>query len=152
MAISLYEELNSYLKNSEYWYEEYWYEEGSGKVSEILSKFTQEDWNNLIKEIFNKSVDYQEKIAYCMNDIDNKNELEFLIYMTKNAKDSIVFENCLDSLIEFVTPETKFRFLSDDQLIILITGGIRKETIEGNGRNKIYKTIYEQFFEKLNNK
>ena len=54
MAISLYEELNSYLKNSEYWYEEYWYEEGSGKVSEILSKFTQEDWNNLIKEIFNK--------------------------------------------------------------------------------------------------
>ncbi|ACZ07296.1 Uncharacterised protein [Sebaldella termitidis] len=98
MAVSLYEELNSYLKNSEYWYEECWYEEGSGKVSEMLSKFTQEDWNNLTREIFNKSVDYQEKIAYCMNDIDNKNELEFLIYMTKNAKDSIVFENCLDSL------------------------------------------------------
>ena len=49
MAISLYEELNSYLKNSEYWYEEYWYEEGSGKVSEILSKFTQDDWNKLTK-------------------------------------------------------------------------------------------------------
>ena len=144
--MSMYEELNLYLKNSEYWYEEYWYEEGNNIVSEMLLKFTQEDWSKLTEGIFNKSLDYQEKVVYSMNSIENKNELKFLIYMIKNTKDSIVFENCLDSLIEFVTPETKSRFVSDHQLMILITSGIRKEKEKGDNT---YKTIYEQFLEKL---
>ena len=35
-----------------YWFDEYWYEYGCDKAIEILSKFTQDDWNKLTKEIF----------------------------------------------------------------------------------------------------
>ena len=135
-----------------YWFDEYWYEYGCDKAIEILSKFTQDDLNKLTKEIFSKSLDYQEKVIYCMENENNENELEFLLYMIKTTKNSMIFEACMESLIEFVKPETKLKFLNDDKFMVLITGGRGKQENSINRKNNIYKTIYEQFFEKLNSK
>ena len=87
-----------------------------------------------------------------MENENNENELEFLLYMIKTTKNSMIFEACMESLIEFVKSETKLKFLNDDKFMVLITGGRGKQENSINRKNNIYKTIYEQFFEKLNSK
>ncbi len=142
--MSMYEKFDLYLKEGEYWYEEYWYEEGCDIAGEMLSKFTQEDWDRLTKEIFDKSLDYQEKVAYCTYDTGNKNELEFLLFMAKNTKNSMIFEMCIASLQDFIKLKTKLKLLSDTQLMDLISKELEKE--EDKQRN-----MYTQFLRKLNN-
>ena len=125
---------------------ENWYEYGCDEVSNLLLKLTEKDWEILSENILNESVAYQEKLAYCMSNKNNKNEFELLLHMVKNTKNAIIFEACMWSLVDFITSETRSRILNDQKFMVLITSGrVKKE----KRINSVYKTIYDQFFEKL---
>ncbi|MGM0816390.1 MULTISPECIES: hypothetical protein [Bacillus] len=93
-----------------------WYDDGCVIASEILSDFSLNDWKELSNHVLNKPIEWQRKIAYCL---DNEcNEYEFNILMDLlNTNDTELFEICIDTLRSYPIEESKKMILNHPQIL-----------------------------------
>ncbi|WP_422659852.1 hypothetical protein ACK8P5_04825 [Paenibacillus sp. EC2-1] len=93
-----------------------WYDDGCVIANEILEDFTPSDWDELSNQVPNKPVEWQKKLAYCLDNECNMYELNILISLL-STNDVELFEICIDTLRSFTTQESKEMIL--DNPIIL---------------------------------
>ena len=102
--MSTYKELDEYL--SGHLPLDYWYDEGFSIARDMLSGFSNEEWSALSRHIQHKSSEWKQKLAYCLNDDKNPNELHLLLSMI-DVDDEELLEICIDSLRGFVASEKR---------------------------------------------
>ncbi|WP_437137718.1 hypothetical protein [Bacillus safensis] len=65
-----------------------WYDDGCLIASEILSDFSLNDSEELSNQVLNKSIEWQRKIAYCLDNECNEYELNILRDFLSNTNDT----------------------------------------------------------------
>ncbi|WP_324607755.1 hypothetical protein [Paenibacillus sp. IHBB 10380] len=110
-------------------------------VSERLSKFSPQDWEQLSNEVLTKSLEWQKKIAYCLDSNCNMHELEILLSLL-STEDEEQFETCVDTLRSFTTPESKKMILGNPHILHRVNDLIPKAGVA-------VKRMLENFLEKI---
>lgn len=93
-----------------------WYDDGCVIASEMLSKFSPSDWDELSNQVFNKPIDWQRKLAYCLDNECNVLELNILLSML-GTNDEKLFEICIDTLRSFTDQESKKMILDNPKIL-----------------------------------
>lgn len=96
--------------------DDYWYDVGCLTAEKIIALFKQEDWNLLSNNLMTKSLGWQKKLAYCLGDDSNLEELKILLTLA-NVDDAELFEVCIDSLRSFTNEENK-RLILESSFIV----------------------------------
>lgn len=140
----MYDEFDQYItefsdENSK---NDFWYDVGAVKATEILSKFSQQDWDVLLNEISNKTMGWKHSLAYCLDDANNINELRAL-FMLIDTDDEELIELCVDSLRSFVNEDNK-------QLILNNTGLIENIRKKVNDSGHATRAVFADFLQRLN--
>ena len=101
-VIKMFDEFDNYILEfaDEDFAVDYWYDEGVDIAENMLHKFSDNDWKLLLDIIPQRTVEWQKRLAYCMHDGNNLNQLEVLVELAKN-NDSELFEIVVDSLRSF---------------------------------------------------
>jgi hypothetical protein len=135
----MYFELDSYLLG--YLPFDYWYDEGYSIAKKMLSMFSQKDWKDMLENILSKTLDYQRKLAYCIENSGNEHELSILLLLT-SIEDKELFEICVDSLREFISSDNYTLVMENDTFINRINMSIKNAS-------EPVKKVYEDFLRKL---
>jgi len=93
-----------------------WYDDGCVIASEILSEFSPSDWEELSNQVLSKPIEWQRKIAYCLDNKCNEHELEILVSML-STHDAELFEICIDTLRSYSSQESKKIILNNPQIL-----------------------------------
>ncbi|KEQ23187.1 hypothetical protein [Paenibacillus tyrfis] len=141
----MYDKFNQYItefsdENSK---NDFWYDVGAIRATEILSKFTQQDWEVLLNEISNKTVEWKRNLAYCLDDANNIYELRALLLLI-DTDDEELIEVCADSLRSFINAENKQLILSNKSLIENIR-------IKMNCCGNATRAVFADFLQRLSN-
>lgn len=120
---------------------DFWYDVGCVMVSERLSKFSSQDWEQLSNEVLTKSLEWQKKLAYCLDSNCNMHELEILLSLL-STEDEELFETCVDTLRSFTTPESKKMILGNPHILHRVNDLIPKSGVA-------VKRMLESFLEKI---
>ena len=77
-----------------------WYDDGFLIAQDILKQFSEKDWKLLINNVSNKDIEWQMKLAYC---IDNQIIVEELQVIEKlmSSNDIELWKMCIDALRVF---------------------------------------------------
>ncbi|MBU5246985.1 hypothetical protein KQI37_15065 [Bacillus halotolerans] len=118
-----------------------WYDDGCIIASDILSDFRADDWGKLKSEVLTKPLEWQKKLAYCMDNNGSSHEFSILLSLL-SIDDEELFEVCIDSLRSFVTPESKQMILNDPFILQRINDKLPKASAP-------VKKILEDFLEKV---
>lgn len=94
----------------------YWYDVGCLTAEKLIKMFKQEDWNKLSNDLLTKSLGWQKKLAYCLGDDSNLEELKILLTLA-SVEDADLFEVCIDSLRSFTSEENR-RIIRENRFII----------------------------------
>lgn len=68
--------------------------------------FSLNDWGELSKQVLNKLIEWQRKIAYCLDNECNEYEFHILLDLL-NTNDAELFEICIDTLRSYPIEEGK---------------------------------------------
>ncbi|MFD0674224.1 hypothetical protein [Cohnella sp. GCM10027633] len=93
-----------------------WYDDGCVIASEILSVFSPEDWAELSNQVLRKPIEWQRKIAYCLDTRCNEHELNILLSML-NTNDADLFEVCIDTLRSYSSQDSKRMIVMDPGIL-----------------------------------
>lgn len=93
-----------------------WYDDGCVIASEILSEFSPSDWDELSNQVLSKPIEWQRKIAYCLDNKCSVYELNILISLL-NTNDEELFEVCIDTLRSYSSQESKNMILDNPQIL-----------------------------------
>ncbi|MGQ9008651.1 hypothetical protein ACTXHP_10600 [Bacillus stercoris] len=121
--------------------EDSWYDDGCIIASDILSDFRADDWEKLKNEALTKPLEWQKKLAYCMDNNGSSHEFSILLSLLSIDNEEL-FEACIDSLRSFVTPESKQMILNDPSILQRINDKLPKASAP-------VKKILEDFLEKV---
>ncbi|MCM3368154.1 hypothetical protein QLH48_14950 [Bacillus safensis] len=116
-----------------------WYDGGCLIASEILSDFSLNDWEELSNQVLNKPIEWQRKIAYCLDNECNEYELNILIDLL-NTNDKELFEICIDTLRSFTIEEG----MKHPQILE------RVNHVVATTENSLVKVIFQDFLSKMN--
>ncbi|MED0867247.1 hypothetical protein [Bacillus safensis] len=116
-----------------------WYDGGCLIASEILSEFSLNDWEELSNQMLNKPIEWQRKIAYCLDNECNEYELNILIDLL-NTNDKELFEICIDTLRSFPIEEG----MKHPQILE------RVNHVVATTENSLVKVIFQGFLSKMN--
>ncbi|MCY7482167.1 MULTISPECIES: hypothetical protein [Bacillus] len=116
-----------------------WYDGGCLIASEILSDFSLNDWEELSNQMLNKPIEWQRKIAYCLDNECNEYELNILIDLL-NTNDKELFEICIDTLRSFPIEEG----MKHPQILE------RVNHVVATTENSLVKVIFQGFLSKMN--
>lgn len=58
---------------------DYWYDEGVFIAQELIQDFEKEDWMVLFANLTDKSIGWKRRLAYCLHDGSDSNQLEILL-------------------------------------------------------------------------
>lgn len=116
-----------------------WYDGGCLIASEILSDFSLNDWEELSNQMLNKPIEWQRKIAYCLDNECNEYELNILIDLL-NTNDKELFEICIDTLRSFTIEEG----MKHPQILE------RVNHVVATTENSLVKVIFQGFLSKMN--
>lgn len=116
-----------------------WYDDGCLIASEILSDFSLNDWEELSNQVLNKPIEWQRKIAYCLDNECNEYELNILIDLL-NTNDKELFEICIDTLRSFPIEEG----MKHPQILE------RVNHVVATTENSLVKVIFQDFLSKMN--
>ncbi|KOP64838.1 hypothetical protein AMS62_05940 [Bacillus sp. FJAT-18019] len=94
----------------------YWYDVGCLTAEKLIDLFEQEDWDKLSDDLLIKSLGWQKRLAYCLGDDSNLEELKILLTLA-SVEDADLFEVCIDSLRSFTSEENK-RIIRESRFII----------------------------------
>ncbi len=114
---------------------DFWYDVGCEMASDKLLKFSPQDWEELSSNVLTKPLEWQKKLAYCMDNSCNVYELKILLSLI-NTEDEELFEVCIDTLRSFKTPEAKQMILDNPSVIYRVNkllpnvGAITRKTLE----------------------
>jgi hypothetical protein len=122
----MYKELNNLL--AAYTTDNAWYDDGCIIVSEMLLEFTKGDWEELASGAPTKPLEWQKKLAYCMD--SNCNIYEFRILLSLlTIEDEELFTICIDTLRSFATPQNKEIILGDPSILYRINEILPKASL-----------------------
>lgn len=121
--------------------EDSWYDDGCIIASDILSDFRADDWEKLKNEALTKPLEWQKKLAYCIDNNGSSHEFSILLSLLSIDNEEL-FEACIDSLRSFVTPESKQMILNDPSILQRINDKLPKASTP-------VKKILEDFLEKV---
>ena len=116
---------------------DYWYDEGFDIAENMLCEFQESDWEMLLGALSERTVEWQKRAAYCMNDPSNPNQLKVLLILAE-TDDPELFEIVVDSLRAFTSEECLNLIQADSQIITKIEKLMPKA---GN----VTKRIFEEF-------
>lgn len=86
--------------------EDYWYDVGVVEVQNMLEKFSKKEWDLLEKLIKDKSVEWQKKLIYSLDEAGNEQEIRIIMNCI-NTDNGELFETCIDSLRYLVDEKTR---------------------------------------------
>ena len=135
----MFTEIDDYL--SGYFSDDYWYDEGFSIAQEMLLKFSPRDWEELSNVVFNKPIEWQRKLAYCLHNESSMDELNVLLIMI-STDDEELFELCIDALRCFTSTESKKLILKNPSILQRIY-----ELIPNSG--DATKRVFKAFLEKM---
>ncbi|AJS58658.1 hypothetical protein [Paenibacillus sp. IHBB 10380] len=118
-----------------------WYDDGCIIASEILSEFSPRDWEQLSSKVLTNSLEWQRKLAYCLDSNCNMYELKILLLLI-STKDEELFEICIDTLRSFTTPESKQMILDNPSILHRVNDLLPKAGVA-------VKKILEEFLMKI---
>lgn len=137
----MYNEFDKYLFG--YFTDDYWYDEGFSIAREMLSKFRDEDWLKLQDELLKKDIEWQKKLAYCIDNTSLMYELETLLTLSM-VEDNELFNICIDALRSFVIDDNYKKIISQNEVLV------RQVNVLNSAPNKgIIKGIYQNFLDTL---
>ncbi|MFS0881809.1 hypothetical protein [Metabacillus niabensis] len=93
-----------------------WYDDGCMIASEILSEFSTEDWQELARNVLTKPLEWQKKLAYCLDSNCTNYELQILLSLL-NIQDEELFVICIDTLRSYTTPES-IKIIVENHIIL----------------------------------
>ncbi|MGG3858240.1 hypothetical protein ABET41_09765 [Metabacillus fastidiosus] len=135
----MYRELDKLI--SAYVTEDSWYDDGCIIASEILIEFSPKDWEELSIQVHTKPLEWQKKLAYCMDSNCNMYEMIILLSLLPTEDDEL-FEICIDTLRSFTAPESKEKILKDPSILLRVTDMLSKVSIP-------VKKVLEDFLIKI---
>ncbi|MEK5238787.1 hypothetical protein NST99_24125 [Paenibacillus sp. FSL L8-0470] len=105
-----------------------WYDVGCVIASEMLSEFNSSDWVELSNQVQNKPIEWQRKLAYCLDNECNVNEFNILLsLLSKN--DEELFEICIDTLRSFTNQEIKKMILDNPSILQRINDSLHTASL-----------------------
>lgn len=110
----MYTELDNLLKQNVT--DDAWYDDGFLIAQDILNDFTNDDWHKLSEEVLSKDIEWQKKIAYCIDNQLIEEELNVICKLLQ-VDDEELLEMCLDSLRSFDN-ELGHKFIKKNPQII----------------------------------
>ncbi|WP_024347008.1 hypothetical protein [Lacrimispora indolis] len=137
----MYNEFDKYLLG--YFTDDYWYDEGFSIAREMLSEFSDDDWLKLQDELMEKDIDWQKKLAYCIDNTSKMYELETLLTLS-TVKDNELFNICIDSLRSFIIDDNYKKIVSQNELLVRQVDDLISAPNKG-----IIKGIYQDFIDTL---
>lgn len=120
---------------------DYWYDEGAGIAENMLDKFDNNDWKTLLRSMPERTVEWKKRLAYCMNNGSDLNQLTVLLKLADTDNDEL-FEIVVDSLRVFTGEECLNLIQNDSQIIYKI-----KELYPKVG--DVTKRVFEAFLNKM---
>ncbi|MEK3752414.1 hypothetical protein NYE25_29960 [Paenibacillus sp. FSL E2-8871] len=93
-----------------------WYDDGCVIASEMLSEFNPSDWADLSNQVHNRPIEWQRKLAYCLDNECNVNEFNILLSLL-STNDEELFEICIDTLRSFENEEIKKMILDNPKIL-----------------------------------
>ena len=94
----MYTELNSLLEQNVT--DDAWYDDGFLVAQDIMNNFVAEDWKRLGEEVLSKDIEWQKKLAYCIDNQLIEEELNIICKLLQVKNDELL-EMCVDSLRSF---------------------------------------------------
>ena len=120
---------------------DYWYDEGVGIAENMLCEFEKNDWKMLLEVVSERTVEWQKRLAYCMHDKSDLNQLKVLLNLVE-TDDSELFEIVVDSLRGFTGEESLNLIQTDSRIVSKIeelmpkVGDATKKVFEEFLKNK----------------
>ncbi|WP_342436456.1 hypothetical protein NSS79_24255 [Paenibacillus sp. FSL L8-0436] len=105
-----------------------WYDDGCVIASEMLSEFTPSDWVELSNQVQNKPIEWQRKLAYCLDNECNVNEFNILLSLL-STNDEELFEICIDTLRSFTNQEIKKMILDNPNILQRINDSLHTASL-----------------------
>ncbi|MDT0124845.1 hypothetical protein Q9R46_19430 [Paenibacillus sp. RRE4] len=93
-----------------------WYDDGCVIAIEILGDFNPDDWDFLSRAAWSKPLNWQKKLAYCLDSTQQIHGFELLISLL-TVGDRELFEICIDTLRSYTSPEYKQRLIHEPLLL-----------------------------------
>lgn len=131
----MFEELNNLLMENVT--EDAWYDDGCVIAKDILSEFSEDDWNCLNDVILSRNSEWQKKIVYCLDNQLIEEELKIICKLLQ-SDDNELLEMCIDSLRSFDN-EVGHKFMKKNPQVIQMV----KNRIKGAGI--VEKKMMENF-------
>lgn len=138
----MYCEFDEYLMG--YFSDDYWYDEGFSIARELLSEFSDDDWLKLQNEVLMKDIEWQKKLAYCIDNTSKACELEILLILS-TVKDNELFNMCVDSLRSFLTDDNFKKIVANNEELMR-----RVNEFIASPNGGIVSGIYRNFVRNLN--
>ena len=133
----MYNEFDKYLLG--YFTDDYWYDEGFTIARDMLSEFSDNDWLKLQEEVLKKNIEWQKKLAYCIDNTSKMYELEILLTLS-TVKDNELFNICIDSLRSFIIDDNYKKIVSLNEALVE-----QVNDLIGTPNKGIQKEIYQKF-------
>lgn len=131
----MYTELNSLLEQNVT--DDAWYDDGFLIAQDIMNNFVAEDWKRLGEEVLSKDIEWQKKLAYCIDNQLIEEELNIICKLLQVKNDELL-EMCVDSLRSFDNEIGHLYIKNNPQIIQTVKSRIKNAgTIE--------KIILEKF-------
>lgn len=131
----MYTELNSLLEQNVT--DDAWYDDVFLVAQDIMNNFVAEDWKRLGEEVLSKDIEWQKKLAYCIDNQLIEEELNIICKLLQVKNDELL-EMCVDSLRSFDNEVGHLYIKNNPQIIQMVKSRIKNAgTIE--------KIILEKF-------
>ena len=101
----------------------------------MLCEFEENDWKMLLEVVSERTVEWQKRLAYCMHDKSDLNQLRVLLNLVE-TDDSELFEIVVDSLRDFTSEESLNLIQTDLRIISKIEELMPKRVFEEFLKNK----------------
>ncbi|MCM1057129.1 MAG: hypothetical protein NC517_05920 [Firmicutes bacterium] len=95
---------------------DYWYDEGAEIAENMLCEFKEEDWKILLKIVPERKIQWQKRVAYCMHDKSDQNQLKVLLNLVETDDDELL-EIVVDSLRGFTSEESLKLIYADSRMV-----------------------------------
>ena len=124
----MYTELNSLLEQNVI--DDAWYDDGFLVAQDIMNNFVAEDWKRLGEEVLSKDIEWQKKLAYCIDNQLIEEELNIICKLLQVKNDELL-EMCVDSLRSFDNEVGHLYIKNNPQIIQMVKSRIKNAgTIE----------------------
>lgn len=137
----MYTELDNLLKQNVT--DDAWYDDGFLIAQDILNDFTNDDWHKLSEEVLSKDIEWQKKIAYCIDNQLIEEELNVICKLLQ-VDDEELLEMCLDSLRSFDNELGHIYIKKNPQIIKMVKFRINEAGTAGKVMLEKFISLFDE--------